>query len=69
VGDDQALSTCMLEFTNTVKIEGDLEVSAEIVLITKCASASALKGVKFVLKNLRFLNHLTTYWVQLTLNK
>ena len=48
VGDDQALSTCMLEFTNTVKIEGDLEVSAEIVLITKCASASALKGVKFV---------------------
>ena len=48
VGDDQALSTCMLEFTNTDKIEGDLEVSAEIVLITKCASASALKAVKFV---------------------
>ena len=47
VGDDQALSTCMLEFTNTDKIE-DLEVSAEIVLITKCASASALKAVKFV---------------------
>jgi WD40 repeat protein/NAD-dependent SIR2 family protein deacetylase len=48
VGDDQALSTCMLEFTNTGSNEGNLEVSSEIVICTTCASASALKAVKVI---------------------
>jgi WD40 repeat protein len=47
VGDDQALTTCMLEFITDPR-EGDLEVSSEIALCTTCASATALKAVKII---------------------
>jgi len=47
VGDDQALSTCVLDFTNDNK-QHQLELKRERLVISQCASASALKAVKII---------------------
>jgi len=47
VGDDQALSTCLLDFTNN-NDQHQLELKRERLVISQCASASALKAVKII---------------------
>ena len=55
VGDDQALSTRILEFTNMPnKISAQFYLKSEILLTTTCASASALKAVRIIVSDSNF---------------
>ena len=55
VGDDQALSTGILELTNMPnKISAQFYLTSEILLTTTCASASALKAVRIIVSDSNF---------------
>jgi len=68
VGDDQTLSTSVIEFTDASHHpNGSLHPERGYVLITQCASASALKAVKLVLDSTFYRVYTTGYDEQITL--
>lgn len=61
VGDDQSLSTCVLRFPDSSRQpDASLVTIAHLLLITECASASALKAVHLVMDSSSFDRIYTT---------
>ena len=67
VGDDQALSTCVLDIAMSPEPNGLLQIKKQHLCITKSASASALKAVKLVLDSDLYRIYTTGHDEQITL--